>query len=365
MGNPSILVIDDEPNNFDVIEMLLSSQYQLNYLASGYDAITSLDVLRPDLILLDVMMPGMDGIEVCQMIRAAPQWHYIPIIMVTALDGKEDLARCLAAGADDFISKPVSALELRARTESMLRIKYQYDKLQAFSQLQQDTVKLLDSHLHELRGNVTSSLSQEFNAPLTSILGSIGMLRTGADKLSPTKRQDLLDLAYQSALNLDQRTHRFMAYLQLEAVKPSTDPVPRLAIKPLIDYVATTKAQQFQRILDLHSDLVDLTVPISHSHLQRLVDELLDNAFKFSPKGSVVTVSCHQVDQRIEIAINDKGSGITRSSFQNRQSLSETQQNLGFGLKIVQKIVDLYEGTLSLKTLQQKGTTVCVSLPLR
>jgi len=113
MNLPSILVIDDLPDNFDVIETLLSEQdYTLHYVASGQEAIASLNLFQPDLILLDVMMPGMDGIEVCQRIKAMPQWQPVPIIMVTALTAKEDLARCLQSGADDFISKPINALEL-------------------------------------------------------------------------------------------------------------------------------------------------------------------------------------------------------------------------------------------------------------
>ncbi len=134
MKKPSILIIDDEPDNFDVIEALLSKQnYQLYYVASGQEAIETLDTFQPDLILLDVMMPGMDGIEVCQRIKAMPRWEAVPIIVVTALTTKKDLAQCLAAGADDFISKPVNRLELSARVRSMLRIRQQYQRLATFN----------------------------------------------------------------------------------------------------------------------------------------------------------------------------------------------------------------------------------------
>jgi len=131
---PSILIVDDEPNNFDVVEALLGDHnYELNYAANGEDAIASLDVYHPDLILLDVMMPGLDGVQVCQKIKAMEQWQAVPIIMVTAVSTKEDLSYCLQTGADDFISKLINALELRARVGSMLRIKRQYDALQTAS----------------------------------------------------------------------------------------------------------------------------------------------------------------------------------------------------------------------------------------
>lgn len=134
MDQPSILVIDDEPDNFDVVEMLLSDQgYQFYYATNGEAAIGSLGLFQPNVILLDVMMPGMDGIEVCRRIKAMPRWESIPIIMVTALTTKTDLARCLLAGADDFISKPVNRLELTARVRSMLRIHQQYQQLATFN----------------------------------------------------------------------------------------------------------------------------------------------------------------------------------------------------------------------------------------
>ncbi len=124
MSGYSILVVDDEPDNFDVIEALLPNEsYRLHYANCGEDAIAFLDKFNPDLILLDVMMPGINGIEVCRRIKLMSEWQGVPIVMVTALAGKEDLARCLAAGADDFIHKPVNGLELRARVNSMLRIK--------------------------------------------------------------------------------------------------------------------------------------------------------------------------------------------------------------------------------------------------
>lgn len=128
---PSILVVDDEPNNFDTIEALLCSEgYTLNYASNGRRALEQLHLFKPDVILLDVMMPDLDGIEVCRLIKTQPEWQAVPIVMVTALTDKADLANCLAAGANDFISKPVNGLEMRARVAAMLRIKRQHDELE-------------------------------------------------------------------------------------------------------------------------------------------------------------------------------------------------------------------------------------------
>lgn len=138
----SLLVIDDQPSNFDVIEALLSSphgdmgsgyEYTFHYANGAQSALDGLAFTRPDLILLDVMMPGIDGLELCRRLKVMPEWSAVPIIMVTALASKQDLARCLEAGADDFISKPINRAELVARTRSMLRIRQQYQELQDFN----------------------------------------------------------------------------------------------------------------------------------------------------------------------------------------------------------------------------------------
>lgn len=203
MNMSSILVIDDEPDNFDVIETLLSDQdYLLHYATSGQEAIASLNLFQPDMILLDVMMPGMDGIEVCQQIKAIPKWQPVPMIMVTALTAKEDLAHCLKSGADDFISKPVNALELRARIHSMLRIKQQYDKIQTLSNIQVNTIKVLESTLDELRTNLASSLPNELNTPLNGIVGTINLLVEDIDNMDTPEILEILGLANKSARRL-------------------------------------------------------------------------------------------------------------------------------------------------------------------
>lgn len=209
MAQPSILIIDDEPDNFEVIETLLSvgngattqarntpplkdRVYQLYYAANGQEAIDSLDTFQPDLILLDVMMPGIDGIEVCRRIKAMPKWQAVPIMMVTALGTKADLAACLTAGADDFISKPVNSVELRARVHSMLRIKQQYDNIQSLSHLQNETINILESTLHELHGDIASKLAHELNTPLNGILGMIELLKSDLEEMDIAEIREML-----------------------------------------------------------------------------------------------------------------------------------------------------------------------------
>ena len=126
-----ILVVDDIPANIQLLDSHLSSiGYETITASNGEEALAKVDSERPDLILLDVMMPKMDGFETCKVLKANKRTDYIPIIMVTALNEMKDKLKGIEAGADDFITKPFNKLELLARVKSLLRVKNLHDQLQ-------------------------------------------------------------------------------------------------------------------------------------------------------------------------------------------------------------------------------------------
>ncbi len=132
MSEPAkILVVDDTPHNLKLLGDLLTAKgYAVVTAASGVEALEQVDKQRPDLVLLDVVMPGMSGYEVCQKIRASAPGGILPVVMVTALDPGQERIRGLEAGADDFLTKPINQPELLARVRSLLRIKTLYDTVQ-------------------------------------------------------------------------------------------------------------------------------------------------------------------------------------------------------------------------------------------
>jgi two-component system, cell cycle response regulator len=127
-----VLVVDDILANVRLLEAKLSAEYfEVITAMNGVEALECMQRLRPDIVLLDVMMPGMDGIEVCRRIKANPKTHHVPVIMVTALDQAGDRVRGLEAGADDFLSKPVNDLALFCRVRSLVRLKMLTDELRS------------------------------------------------------------------------------------------------------------------------------------------------------------------------------------------------------------------------------------------
>ncbi|MEE3717069.1 hybrid sensor histidine kinase/response regulator [Tumidithrix elongata RA019] len=375
---PSILVVDDEPNNFDVIDAFLSdNEYQLHYASGGQEALKSLDIFQPDVILLDVMMPGIDGMEVCRQIKAMPEWQGVPIIMVTALTAKEDLARCLKVGADDFISKPVNSVELRARVSSMLRIKMQYENIKSLSQLQANTIDLLQNSLNELRRNMVYSLPHELNTPLNGISGIIGILIDQYDSMTAEEIHEFLGLAQQSSFRLEKLIQRFLTYLQLEmSASKINSPTSigrdrnEIAVQSVIEKIAKLQATSFGRDPDLVLKLEDGNVLVGAKDFQRIIEELLENAFKFSQKGTPVTVTCKPIHHRLHLWISDLGRGMTEEqiakigAFMQFERKYYEQQGVGLGLKIVKKIVEVYGGEFSISSIYHQETTVHITLPM-
>ncbi|MDM8530936.1 adenylate/guanylate cyclase domain-containing protein [Anaerolineales bacterium HSG25] len=163
---PYILVVDDEPVIREVMEALLVVQgYELGFATNGLEALEKTTARPPDLILLDVMMPGMNGLQVCRHLKANETWRNIPIILVTALDGKSDMTKGIDAGADDFLNKPFDNLELLARVRSMLRIKQQYDLLEQQRQQLESAL-----HMNEQFARVTAQHLEELE-----ILHDVGL----------------------------------------------------------------------------------------------------------------------------------------------------------------------------------------------
>lgn len=376
---PSILVVDDEPNNFDVIETLLTEQdYQLHYAASGAGAIATLDTFNPDLILLDVMMPGIDGIEVCRQIRAMAQWQAVPIIMVTALTAKSDLAACLSAGADDFISKPINALELRARIHSMLRIKQQYDNIQSLAHVQNNTIDLLESSLSELRGNLASSLSHELNTPLNGMLGMIGLIKEDLETMPVEELQELIGYAEESALRLEALTKKFLIYLELELMSHRQEPTHGYILEQpqtyfsadIIQSALMNIALKVDRQADLVIQLTDAFLALSDRYLNTIIKELIDNALKFSQPGTVIKVCGNIINDRFVFSVHDFGRGMTDEqlhkvgAFMQFERKFYEQQGVGLGLKIVNKIVEKVRGELKIISVYNQETQVEVILPL-
>jgi two-component system, sensor histidine kinase and response regulator len=333
MSKYSILVVDDEPDNFEVIEGLLDGQdYALHYVNCGQDAIEALDTLNPDLILLDMMMPDLDGLEVCRKIKVMPQWQAVPIIIVTALSEKADLARCVSMGADDFVCKPINSIELRARVQSMLRIKTQHDRIEALSKLQRSNINSLENSLNELRLDLAAGFPVELNIDLKSILNNISLTKN------------------------------------LTARDPKKD--WNCAPKILIEQIVTAQTSKFNAPTEIILDLEDTKIAVAPDHLQYIITELMDNTLNMSKPEVPIHIHARIVDRLFHFWIDDCEIRTTVSRDAILSELIEfdpafnENQELDMGLKIAKRIVEMYDGLFLIANTNREYTTIYITLPL-
>jgi two-component system, sensor histidine kinase and response regulator len=370
MSSYSILVVDDEPDNFDTIEALLPSEtYQLHYANCGQDALSALDKFDPDVILLDVMMPDLDGIEVCKRIRLMSKWYTVPIIMVTALSSKEDLARCLAAGADDFINKPVSGLELTARVNSMLRIKRQHDRIKSFSKLQRNNIHTLTNDLNEIRLDLAVGFPNEFNSPLSILSDNIDHLKQHIKYLSLPETLELLDSSEQSVTSLYTLTQKFWLYLRLIVDTPKPSNLDRATTKPVIERILATRFAKSLRLKDLACDIQDTTMAVNSDLAEWVFNETLDYMFNNYQSNTYLKISGQVIDNSFHLSLSNCQGNIAdnhtdMSTFIQFSSSEDEGQDLDIGLKIIKKIVEIYDGIFLISGLDKNDVSIYLTLPL-
>jgi two-component system, sensor histidine kinase and response regulator len=371
MSSYSILVVDDRPENFEVIEALLESMnYTLHYASSGQVAIDFLDKFDPDLILLDVMMPEIDGIEVCKQIKANSRWQAVPIIMVTSLASKEDLARCLTAGADDFLSKPVNGIELRARVHSMLRIKKQHDRIESLSKLQRNNISSLKSSLNELNSDLAVSFPLESDAPLHNILDRIQLLQQDFHKMSLPKIREILTSVNQSAVELDQFQQSFLFARQLSPSIPEANRQEICAAKMPIEQIALRQIGQLQPQPKLIFDIEDADLAVTPKHLQYIITELLDYILRISQPKDFINMHGHVMNDEFHFYVDNRGVSLSSipltelSASIRFNPLSNSDHELTTGLKIAKKIVEIHEGLFLIANSDLTETTIYITLPL-
>jgi two-component system, sensor histidine kinase and response regulator len=371
MSSYSVLVVDDEPDNFDVIEALLPSEtYQLHYANCGKDAIASLDKFNPDLILLDVMMPDLDGMEVCKQIKLMSKWHAVPIIMVTALSGKEDLARCLAAGADDFINKPVNGIELIARANSMLRIKRQHDRIKSFSKLQRNNINLLSNNLTEIRADLAVGFPNEFNSPLIAISDNIEYLKQNIKHLSSAETLQLLESSDRSAMELHTLTQKFWFYLKLVVDTPTPNRQDLSSPKSIVEQVLAARSTGVQLPNQLICEIEDTQLAVNIDLAEWLLTELLDYVFDRSEITSCVKIHGGIKENSFHLALSSFPADQSQVSIADIPGLiqfsatPDESPELSIGLKIVKKIVDIYDGVFLTSGVDREDISIYLNLPL-
>ncbi len=358
-----LLIVEDEAAiRANILDLLKAQNFDLIAAENGTIGVEMALSHLPDLIICDVMMPELDGYEVLKTLRQHPLTATIPFIFLTAKADQADLRTGMSLGADDYLTKPFRSKEL----------------LQAIAtRLEKQAVieKQLAQKLNELRSNITLSLPHELRTPLNGIIGLSEIMIAEYSSLSPSESLEMLHDIRTSAKRLHRLIQNFLVYAELELAATDSERVASFrnykthSAKSVIAEQAILQARAANREADLHLKLLDADIQISPKYLKKLVEELLDNALKFSCAGTPVTVSSVRENNFFILSICDQGRGMTTrqvddvGAYQQFERKLYEQQGSGLGLTIAIRLVKLHAGKLLIESILGQQTKVLVTLP--
>lgn len=386
-----ILVVDDQPNNLRFLSDLLSKQgYKVQKAINGKLALSAAMASCPDLILLDIMMPEMNGYEVCQKLKSTEKTREIPVIFLSALDETYNKVKAFGLGGADYITKPFQVEEVLARIEKQLTLRSLQKQLQMqnyFLELEIEARKQAEKKKDEL----ISIVSHEIKTPLTSMRASLGLLMAGNFGSLQPPGQRMLEIALSST---DRLVRLVNDILDLERIESGIDmrftencDIPDLMIQAT--EIVQTMAQEAQVMLSVSA--IPLKRRVNPDRIIQVLTNLLTNAIKFSPPGSTVLLtaelhsaedgqqnggknsssSCQLPTEELLIKVKDPGRGIPpnklESIFDRFQQVdvsdSREKGGSGLGLAICRNIVQQHGGRIWAESSPNAGTTFYFTLP--
>lgn len=360
---PKVLIIDDEPMARDIIEGFLYQEgYDMVFASNGVEALHMLDEVQPDIILLDVMMPELDGFEVCRRLKSEEKWRHVPVILITALGEKTDLARGFEAGADDFLHKPVNDIELRSRVRAMLRIKRQYDELV-------DTMRL--------REDLSHMIVHDMKSPISAIIGfsELLLMRGAPPEILPD-----VERIHEQALSLNAFLNDMLIMAKMESGRLI---LHRSAVdlNELIEHAEQSHLAlaELKRVgLETIVPHTHRTVELDQNLFQRVLDNLISNAVKFSPPEAIVTLRLDYPNGKIEtgagptarISVLDEGPGIPEQywdrifdKFEVVELIHQAEvDQIGIGLAFCRLVTEAHGGRIYVKANQPQGSIFVIEI---
>jgi signal transduction histidine kinase len=373
-GGATILVVDDDPRNVRLVEsMLKPSGYVILQAYDGREALHRVETERPDLILLDVMMPELSGFELCTLLRARHETRLLPILMVTALNALEDKVRGLELGADDFLTKPINRTELLAKVRSILRVKRLQDQVEKHRrELEAANRELLLTQ--RFQESMTQMVVHDLKNPLAGIMGNIQLVQMQHERMAAPRREELLQRSLDSARQMARMIQNILEVAKLEEQKM---PLKREALD-----VRAIVAEQTAEIASLSArDGIRLETEVAaglppvdadRELLGRILGNLLSNAFKHTPSGGRITVSAGEEGDGILLSVRDTGEGIPEDllpyifeKFVAGESENRRRQTYdsGLGLTFCRLAVECHGGRIAVASRPGEGTVVTVHLP--
>jgi signal transduction histidine kinase len=384
---PSVLVVDDNPRNLQLMSAMLKQEgYKLYITNSGENALTFLENTMPDLILLDVMMPGLSGFEVCRLIKKQPKYKDIPVIFLTAKNEVEDLVEGFEAGAVDYIVKPFHAKEVIVRVSTHIQLK------QAREQMLEKTRELEEANrslglskaiieadaaqlslLNAEKNKFFSIIAHDLRGPITGLAGLAEILNEELEQMPKEEVQTTIRILHDSSKQVVDLLYNLLEWSRVQMNSLTFEPVNLIIREIMIDVVRiftnaiTSKEQMISWNID-----PELGVFADINMLKTILRNLISNAIKFTPHGGTITLSAKiLLDTQVRIAISDSGIGMSpelvEKLFQIDQRVSrpgtDGESSNGLGLLLCSDLVKRQGGEIRVESREGEGSKFLFTLP--
>ena len=341
-----ILAVDDIPDNLLLIQLSLEQEgHQVVVANDGKTALKQIKKAPPSLILLDVMMPGMDGYEVTRRIREDRNIPFIPILLVTARE-ESSLVAGLDAGADEFVRKPFQIDELQARVRSMLRLKETIDQ----------------------RENFVSCLTHDLRTPLVAANRMLDLIQQQAFGDVNNEQQEAIASILSSNQNMLEMLNTLLETHQYELGQKTLSFIPVNLQQLIVEVVTELQPLAIEKGIELEQDIASEVPEIKGDRLElrRVFTNLIGNAIKFTDKGAV-KVSLDHNESQVLVAVEDTGIGISpqdqKAVFQRYHQGNHRRSGKGLGLYLCQQIINAHQGQITVTSEVGKGTTFSFWFP--
>ncbi len=385
--NTKILIVDDNPRNIEVVAGLLSGQnYAIEFADSGEQALEWTAGTVFDLILMDIMMPGMNGYETCRKIKEKDVYKETPVIFLTAKTDTESLAKAFAAGGVDYIEKPFRAEELLARVATHIELKQRRQELKLLNDLLEKKVRERTRELEEANKKLTIALkdlqkldatkndflhmvSHELRTPLNGILGGVELLKMHD---LPGELNEYLEILDVSTRRLEKFSYQALNISQLQATGLAALKLELFSLPEFLqDFLKRFRKEQGVAASQLlFSSTVNTgTVKADSKYLDKLCRIILENALEYTGNRFPVRVTLKKEQGKFVCAVQDKGPGFPQSMLEASMlsftpGIRHSDRKTGLNLHFARMIIHYFEGELQLSNTREGGALVRLIFPV-
>jgi len=362
-----ILAVDDDRINLRIIGGILRHEgYEIAEAMSGEQALEVYAEFQPNLVLLDVMMPGIDGFATCRTLKTSYGDKCAPVIFVTAKSEADDVVMGFEAGGVDYLTKPFRPKEVVARIRTHLSnqqlVEQQKLLVEQLSKANAAKDRFLGMCAHDLRN------------PLSSIRGLAELMVEDAIGPLSSEQREIVQTIHGASQSMLQLVNELLDVATIEAghLKLAKEPTSVAEIVERSVHLSNIEAAKKGTRIEIVRIGADPMVSVDRNKIRQVVDNLISNAVKYSPRGSVVTVLIQSDGAWAGFAVRDSGPGIPESErhklFKDYGRLSAVptggEKSTGLGLAISRKIVEAHDGTIGVENIPGRGAEFVVRLPL-